>query len=140
MSTPKRQCSRRCQIWLFNSAEFVGFWYGYCAGGCDIVGVRKKVLPMEKREQIAEEALDRLVFQTWLELQRQDAAADQAEAALSRISDAIRTDKALSEDEQMVMLNYVREVTGLTARQYRHLYLQGARDCVAALRKLGVIR
>lgn len=95
---------------------------------------------MEKRERIAEEALDRLIFQALLELQRQDAAVDRAEAALSHISDAIRTDKALNEDERTVMLNYVREVTGLTARQYRHLYLQGAKDCVAALRKLGVIQ
>lgn len=95
---------------------------------------------MEGRKEITDEAVTRLVYQALKELELGDQETQRAEEEISRISGEIRADPALGEADRDRMLAYVRQVTLLNDRQYRHLYQQGARDCVSLLRELGVIR
>lgn len=95
---------------------------------------------MEDRKEITAEAVTRLVYQALRELELNDQEVRRAEEEISHISGEIRTDPALSEAERDRVLGYIRQLTLLNDRQYRHLYKQGARDCVNLLRKLGIIR
>lgn len=95
---------------------------------------------MEDRKEIAADATARLIYQALLELQLGDEAVQGAEKELSRISSEIRLDPALDEADRQRILEYIRQLTLLTEKQYRHIYRQGAKDCVDLLRKLGVIK
>lgn len=46
----------------------------------------------------------------------------------------------LSKDAQNVLEEYHRTIDALSDHQLKYLYVQGAKDCVALLRELGVIR
>lgn len=95
---------------------------------------------MEDRKEITADAIARLVYQALLELQLSDEAVQGAEEELSRISGEIRKDPALDEEARRKTLEYIRQLTLLADKQYRHIYKQGAKDCVDLLRELGVIR
>lgn len=95
---------------------------------------------MDNRKEISGEAVSRLVFQALLELELSDEAVRNAEKEVSRLGDEIRNDPALNEAGRQKLLTYIRQVTLLTDKQYHHLYSQGAKDCVALLRELGVIK
>lgn len=95
---------------------------------------------MEGRKEITADAVTRLVYQALKELELGDKEIQRAEEEISRISGEIRTDPSLGEADRDRMLAYIRQLTLLNERQYRHLYKQGARDCISLLRELGVIR
>ena len=95
---------------------------------------------MEDRKEIVTEAATRLIYQALRELQLSDEAVQGAEKELSRISGEIRKDPALDEAGRQRMLEYIRQLTLLTDKQYRHIYRQGAKDCVSLLRELEVIK
>ena len=95
---------------------------------------------MEDRKEITADATSRLIYQALLELQLGNEAVREAEKDLSRISGEIRQDPALSDTGREKMLAYIRQLTLLTDKQYRHIYRQGAKDCVVLLRELGVIK
>lgn len=86
-----------------------------------------------------DKALDRLIETALQELDQKLPEAG-GEAALSHISDQIRQDAQLDEQHRKLMLDYIRQLNQVTCRQCRHLYRQGALDCVLLLRGLGVIR
>ena len=95
---------------------------------------------MEDRKEITADAITRLVYQALKELELGDKETQRAEEEISHISGEIRADPALGEVDRERMLAYIRQVTLLNDRQYRHLYKQGAKDCVNLLREVGVIR
>ena len=82
---------------------------------------------MDERENILQGTVDRLIETALRKLDQEEAIAS-GEAELSRISDQILRDTQLGGQHQV------------TRRQCRHLYCQGAQDCVLLLRRLGVIQ
>lgn len=88
---------------------------------------------------ILQDTIDRLIETALQELDQKLPEAG-GEAALSHISDQIRQDAQLDEQHRKLMLDYIRQLNQVTCRQCRHLYRQGALDCVLLLRGLGVIR
>ena len=95
---------------------------------------------MEGRKEITADTVTRLVYQALKELELSEKEVRQAEEEISRISGEVRVDPALGEADRERMLAYIRQLTLLNDRQYRHLYKQGARDCVSLLRELGIIQ
>ena len=90
---------------------------------------------MDERKEILQDTIDRLIETALQELDQKLPEAG-GEAALSHISDQIRQDA----QHRKLMLDYIRQLNQVTCRQCRHLYRQGALDCVLLLRGLGVIR
>ena len=52
-----------------------------------------------------------------------------------------RTDvlKQLSKEDQQVLEDYLAKINLIAEHECRHLYVQGAKDCVELLKKLGVL-
>ena len=94
---------------------------------------------MDERKEILQDTIDRLIETALQELDQKLPEAG-GEAALSHIRDQIRHDAQLDEQHRKLMLDYIRQLNQVTCRQCRHLYRQGALDCVLLLRGLGVIR
>ena len=90
---------------------------------------------MDERKEILQDTIDRLIETALQELDQKLPEAG-GEAALSHISDQIRQDAQLDEQHRKL----IRQLNQVTCRQCRHLYRQGALDCVLLLRGLGVIR
>lgn len=95
---------------------------------------------MEKQKDILDMALDGLVYQALDALTEQDEEVRRMEAELSQATEKLVTDTPLDVKTSAVINEYAGGLTELCAKHYRHLYLQGAKDCVELLRKLGVIK
>ena len=94
---------------------------------------------MDERKEILQDTIDRLIETALQELDQKLPEAG-GEAALSHISDQLRQDAQLDEQHRKLMLDYIRQLNQVTHCPCRHLYCQGALDCVLLLRGLGVIR
>lgn len=95
---------------------------------------------MEKKKEILDQAVDGLVYQALDALSAQDGEVRRMEAELSAATESLVQDTPLDVETRAIVNEYAGKLTAMTARHYRHLYLQGAKDCVALLRELGVIR
>lgn len=95
---------------------------------------------MEQKKDILDMALDGLVYQALDALSEQDEEVRRLDTELSRATETLVTDTPLDVKTRAVINEYAGRLTALTSKHYRHLYLQGAKDCVALLRKLGVIK
>ena len=47
--------------------------------------------------------------------------------------------KSLSKDQQKILTDYFEKTNLVTDHECQHLYVQGAKDCVELLKKLGVL-
>lgn len=95
---------------------------------------------MEQKKDILDTALHGLVYQALDALNERDAEVSRMDTELSRATEKLITDTPLDEKTRAVINEYTDRLTSLCAKHYRHLYLQGAKDCVALLRELGVIK
>lgn len=95
---------------------------------------------MDSRKEIMDAALDGLVYQALDELAVRDEAARQMDRELAEAIEELVNDTPLDEKTRTIVNNYTGRLTALTAKHYRYLYVQGAKDCVAILRELGVIK
>lgn len=95
---------------------------------------------MEQKKDILDAALGSLVYQALDELNERDGEVSRMDTELSRATEKLVTDTPLDEKTRAVVNEYAGRLTSLCAKHYRHLYLQGAKDCVALLRELGVIQ
>lgn len=95
---------------------------------------------MEKKKEILDQAVDGLVYQALDTLSAQDGEVRRMEAELSAATESLVQDTPLDVETRAIINEYADKLTAMSARHYRHLYLQGAKDCVALLRELGVIR
>lgn len=93
---------------------------------------------MDERSQIVQDTVDRLIEEALRQLDEENTR--DAEEEMSRISDQIRQDLLLEPVHREQMLAYIVQLNQVAQRQRRHLYCQGARDCVRLLREMGVIR
>jgi len=95
---------------------------------------------MESRERILENAIDQLIQQALYELEQSDYAVKEASHKLGTLYDSLLYDDALDKDVHERVSSYFKETIELTNKELRHIYLQGARDCISAIRTLGVIK
>jgi hypothetical protein len=61
-------------------------------------------------------------------------------AQLIKISEVIRDSPTIRQEDKKLIEEYFSVNTEVEAKTQRHLYIQGAKDCVAVLRELGVIQ
>lgn len=95
---------------------------------------------MAKQKEIISGALNGLVYQALDALTERDEEVRKMEAELSAATESLVQDTPLDVKTRSIVNEYAAKLTALSSRQYRHLYLQGAKDCVALLRELGVIQ
>lgn len=95
---------------------------------------------MEQKKDILEMAMDSLVYQALDEIVEQDAEVRRMDTELSRATQSLVEEMPLDENTRIAINEYVNTLTTLCAKHYRYLCLQGAKDCVALLRELGVIK
>ena len=94
----------------------------------------------EEKNEIVQETLDILIYQAIDELNHSDVAVQSAVARVYGFADTLDEDQKLSQEARERMRAYVDEAEELVSIEFRTLYVQGAKDCVTALRKLGVIK
>lgn len=95
---------------------------------------------MEK-EQIMEDAIREL---TELALQERREAADEAEQEMLKTVVELSTRvkhvlDQLPKEEREILTDYLEKKELIADHDCRHLYMQGARDCVKLLKTLGII-
>lgn len=95
---------------------------------------------MEQKKDIVSRNLDQLVFQALDALTERDEEVRKMEAELAAATESLVQDTPLDVKTRAIVNEHAAKFTALSGRHYRHLYLQGAKDCVALLRELGVIR
>lgn len=95
---------------------------------------------MENREEIMGEAIDEMIYLALEELRVGDEEVRKAAAERLDIRDRASGDPDLDEYGRKVTQRYLDLLDDLVDKQYRHLYLQGAKDCVLLLCRLRVIR
>ena len=95
---------------------------------------------MQEERDMERKVLDLLIYKAISEF---DYATDPVRIAVGRVygfADRMDKDPKLSQEVKERIHGYVNEAEELSCMEYRQLYAQGAKDCVEALRKLGVIK
>ena len=95
---------------------------------------------MENREEIMGGAIDEMIYLALEELRTVDEEVRKAAAERLGIRDRVLDDPALDDHGRRMIQRYLELLDDLVDKQYHHLYLQGAKDCVLLLLKLEVIR
>lgn len=95
---------------------------------------------MEQKKDIVDRMVDGLVFQAIDELTERDEEVQKMEAELTAATESLVQDTPLDVKTRAIVNEYAGKLTALSGTHYRHLYLQGAKDCVALLRELGVLK
>lgn len=95
---------------------------------------------MAEKKEIIDRTLDALVYQALDALSGRDEEARRMEAELTAATERLVQDTPLDIKTRDIVNKYAATLTAMSGRHYRHLYLQGAKDCVALLRELGVIK
>lgn len=95
---------------------------------------------MEQKKEIIDNALNSLVYQALDALAEKDEEVRRMEAELNTATQSLVQDTPLDVKTRAIVNEYAGRLTALSGTHYRHLYLQGAKDCVALLRELGVLK
>ena len=95
---------------------------------------------MEEKKKVIDRSLNGLVYQALDTLATQDKEVEKIEETFSDAVERLNHVIPLDEEIRELLNDYDRKLALLNAKNYRHLYLQGAKDCVALLRELGVIK
>lgn len=73
-------------------------------------------------------------------LRESDPESEDLAQELSLLSDSIQNSAEISQSTKDRIEHYLSQNSDLDVKFQKHLYIQGAKDCVAVLRELGVIR
>ena len=73
-------------------------------------------------------------------LRESDTQSENLAQELSLLSDSIQNSAEISQSMRDRIEYYLSQNSELEAKFQKHLYIQGAKDCVAVLRELGVIK
>ena len=93
---------------------------------------------MDRRGALWAETIDQLIE---LGMQELDETPEEeaAEERKEEIHDQIWRDEGLDEARRARLLEYMSLLEVLSLRRLRHIYRQGAKDCVRLLRELGAL-
>ena len=95
---------------------------------------------MESKDKILENALDQVIMRALYDMEQSDESAREAADRLSKHYDSLRFDDSLSAEAHERIRQYIENTVEAAKAEFRHIYLQGAKDSVTAMRKLGVIK
>lgn len=95
---------------------------------------------MESKEKILKNSLDQVIMRALYDLEQSDAAVKEAESRLSKLYDSLRLDDTLDRAVQEQIRKYIEQTIEAAKIEFRHIYLQGAKDTVSVMRELGVIK
>ena len=95
---------------------------------------------MDSKEKILESALDQLIIWALYDLEQSDDAAKQAAENLSKLYDSLKFDDKLDAEVKTRIDQYIQQSISAANSEFRHIYLQGARDCIIIMREFGIIR
>ena len=95
---------------------------------------------MDSKENIVNTALDQIILRALYDLEKSDAAANEAAKRLGNLFDSLKFDDKLDAEVQTLISQYIQQSIAKATSEFRHIYLQGARDCVILMRELGIIR
>ncbi len=95
---------------------------------------------MESKETILFNALDQIIIRALYDLEQSDAAENEAATKLSKLYDSLKFDDELGLEVQTRIAQYIEQTTKAITTEFRHIYLQGAKDCIIVMRELGVIK
>lgn len=95
---------------------------------------------MESKNNIVNHALDQVIMHALHDLEQSDAAIKEASTRLSTLHDSLRFDDGLDPAVQERIRQYIEQTTKVVTVEFRHIYLQGAKDSVIVMRELGVIK
>lgn len=73
-------------------------------------------------------------------LRELDPESETLAQKLSSLSDSIQNSAEISQSMKDRIEHYLSQNSDLDVKFQKHLYIQGAKDCVAVLRELGVIK
>lgn len=93
---------------------------------------------MENREELLEYMVSQLIELAMQEL-KETPEEGAAEERKGELYDQISRDGRLNGEQRSLLLEYCSLLEGLAYRRLRHLYRQGAKDCVRLLKELGVL-
>lgn len=94
---------------------------------------------MESKKEILEFTIDQLIYRALLEMEQNDSRAKLSAKKMADACDALIDNNSESLETQQRLDEYVGQLCEVSAEQFQYLYVQGAKDCVALLQKLGVI-
>ena len=95
---------------------------------------------MESKEKIINYALDQLIMRALYDLEQSDDAVKEAGIRLSSLYDSLKFDNKLDDAVQALISQYIEQTIIATNTELRHIYLQGAKDVIIAMRSLGAIK
>lgn len=93
---------------------------------------------MENRKELLDYTVSQLI-ELAMQERKETPEEDAAEARKGEISDQISRDTRLSGEQRALLLEYFSLLEGLACRRLRHIYCQGAKDCVRLLKELGAL-
>lgn len=92
------------------------------------------------KTEIVEQTIDDLIDSALFVLETSDTSISAATGMITQEADQM-LEKVKSDEVAYAWFNsYIDHLADVQQEQFRFLYKQGARDCVEALRKLGVIK
>lgn len=93
---------------------------------------------MEGRKELLDYTVSQLIELAMQELGEapEEGAAEERKGALY---DQLSRDTRLSGEQRELLLEYCSLLEGLAYRRLRHIYRQGAKDCVRLLKELGAL-
>ncbi len=95
---------------------------------------------MESKDRIVDNALDQVIMRAVYDLEQSSNAVKDASVKLSKLYDSLLFDDSLSMVIQERIRQYIECTIEATCTEFRHIYMQGAKDSVIAMRTLGVIK
>lgn len=94
---------------------------------------------MESKEKIINYALDQLIMRALYDLEQSDDAV-KGGIRLSSLYDSLKFDNKLDDAVQALISQYIEQTIIATNTELRHIYLQGAKDVIIAMRDIGAIK
>lgn len=94
----------------------------------------------EKLQDLVEMSLTERFGLAFLTMKEENAVDAEQIAKLIALSEQVEHHPGISDDAREVVQNYLSLDADNNARFQQYLYIQGAKDCVAILRELGVIQ
>lgn len=77
---------------------------------------------------------------SYASMRQEEPQTEKLVAQLIEISKAIQDSPTIRQGDKKLIEKYFSANTEMEAKTQQYLYIQGAKDCVAALKELGVIK
>lgn len=94
----------------------------------------------EKLLDLLDMALAERFQLSYVAMREEDPQIEKLVTQLIEISKVIQDSSTIRQEDKKLIEEYLSRNAEMEAKSQQYLYIQGAKDCVAVLRKLGVIQ